>query len=299
VTHDDSVPDAAEDPDGTGSVAVTPARRRSGPGGFLRELPVLIVVALGLALVIKAFLVQAFYIPSGSMEQTLAIRDRVLVNKLVYDIRDIRRGEIVVFDGQGSFSPDPDTETVVEPTSGVSSVLAKVRSAVGLGAPGEKDFIKRVIGLPGDRVACCTDGHITVQPEGGQPVALVEPYIFQNSPMTTFCAQGNSDGACPAGSDPVTVPPGRLFVLGDHRDNSSDSRAHIDSDPENGGTIPQDQVIGRAFVVVWPLPHAAVLRVPGVFSDQALSLGAPAVPYALGAVGMLPVAWLRRRRRVA
>ena len=286
-------------PDG-GSVAVEPGARRSSAGSFLRELPVLIVVALGLALLIKAFLVQAFYIPSGSMEQTLAIRDRVLVNKLVYDIRDIRRGEIVVFNGEGSFSPDPDMETTLEPAGGVDGVLAKVRSAVGLGSPGEKDFIKRVVGLPGDRVACCTDGHITVQPEGGQPVALVEPYVYQNSPLTTFCAQGSSETACPAGSEPVTVPPGRLFVLGDHRDNSSDSRAHIDSDPENGGTIPQDRVIGRAFVVVWPVQHATVLRVPGVFSDQALTLGAGAAgaaPYALGVVGALPVGVLRRRRR--
>jgi len=304
VTDDDDARDhdldAAGLPDAAGSVAVPPVRGRSGTGSFLRELPVLVVVALGLALLIKAFLVQAFYIPSGSMEQTLAIHDRVLVNKLVYDIRDIHRGEVVVFNGEGSFSPDPDMETAVEPSSGVQQVLATVRSAVGLGSPGEKDFIKRVIGLPGDRVACCTDGHVTVQPEGGQPVELVEPYVYTNSPATSFCAQGDGEGACPAGSQPVTVPPGRLFVLGDHRDNSSDSRAHIDTDPDMGGTIPQDRVIGRAFVVVWPFPHAAMLRVPGVFSDQALGLGSAAAvgaPYALGLVGALPVTWLRRRRR--
>jgi len=281
-----------------------PEPRERSRGGFFRELPFLVVVALGLALLIKAFLVQAFYIPSGSMEQTLAVQDRVLVNKLVYDFRDIRRGEVVVFDGEGSFSPDPGQQLAVEPTSPVRKVLRRVGGVLGLGATGEKDFIKRVIGVPGDRVACCTDGHVTVQPADGAPVELVEPYVYQDEAPLVFCEAGNDETVCPAGAPGVLVPEGRLFVMGDHRCCSSDSRLHLDDG--NNGTVPEEQVIGRAFVVVWPFSRAAVLKVPGTFAGTALgalpAASAPAVPYALGAVGALPLVAVRRRvrrRRVA
>ena len=147
-----------------------PVVASSGPGkhakggSFFRELPFLVVIAFLLALLIKAFLIQAFYIPSGSMQQTLELRDRVLVNKLVYDFRDIHRGEVVVFDGEGSFT-QPEFQ-LAEPSNGLQRVLRQITGAIGLGAPAEKDFIKRVIGLPGDRVACCSNGHVTVQPAG-------------------------------------------------------------------------------------------------------------------------------------
>ncbi len=282
-------------PTGT-AVEAAPRKHR---GGFFRELPFLVVVAFALALVIKAFLVQAFYIPSGSMEQTLAIRDRVLVNKLVYRFRDIHRGEVVVFNGAGSFSPDPDQEVFAEPTNPVQKVLRTVGGAVGLGAPGEKDFIKRVIGVPGDRVACCTNGHVTVQAPGGQPVELVEPYTYENDAPMSFCEAGADEASCPAGAAGVLVPAGRLFVMGDHRCCSSDSRLHLDDGQM--GTVPEKEVIGRAFVVVWPVGRATVLHVPRAFDQRALALPAAAAvtatPYALGAVGVLPVALLRRRRR--
>lgn len=273
-------------------------RRHPHKGGFFRELPFLVVVALGLALLIKAFLVQAFFIPSGSMEQTLAIQDRVLVNKLVYDFREIRRGEIVVFNGEGSFSPDPGQQVLVEPNSPVRRVLSRVAAVLGVGATSEKDFIKRVIGTPGDRVACCTDGRVTVQPPGGAPVELVEPYVYQNESPLVFCEAGNDETACPPGAPGVLVPEGRLFVMGDHRCCSSDSRLHLDDG--NSGTVPEEQVIGRAFVVVWPLSRTDLLEVPGAFGGSAFGLPAasvPAVPYALGAVGALPFAALRRRVR--
>ena len=290
---------AAPPPGSSPAEGAKPAPAPASRGGFFRELPFLVVVAFALALLIKAFLVQAFYIPSGSMEQTLAIRDRVLVNKLVYDFRDIRRGEIVVFNGAGSFSPDPDQQVFAEPTNPVQRALRGVGSLVGLSAPTEKDFIKRVIGVPGDRVACCVKGHVTVQPAGGgAPVELDEPYTFENQSPMTFCQAGADEASCPAGAPGVLVPQGRLFVMGDHRCCSSDSRLHLDDGQM--GTVPAGEVIGRAFVVVWPVGRATVLKVPGAFDNRSLSLPAgtaTAVPYALGAVGALPVALLRRRRR--
>jgi signal peptidase I len=286
---------------GAGEPASVPADgpgKHAKGGSFFRELPFLVVIAFLLALLIKAFLIQAFYIPSGSMQQTLELRDRVLVNKLVYTFRDIHRGEIVVFNGLDSFTPET---TIPEPANALQRVLRVVSSAVGVGAPGEKDFIKRVIGVPGDRVACCTDGKVTVQPEGAErPTVLDEPYVFEDN-REVFCAAGLGEAACPEGAEGVLVPEGRLWVMGDHRGSSSDSRAHIDD--ANNGTVPQDKVIGRAFVIVWPLDRVRVLSVPETF-DSALRVLGPlpayglvATPWALGLVGALPVVALRRRLR--
>lgn len=274
------------------AVADDPGPGKHAKGGsFFRELPFLVVIAFLLALLIKAFLIQAFYIPSGSMQQTLELRDRVLVNKLVYDFREIHRGEIVVFNGLDSFTPETE---IAEPTNGVQRVLRAISSAVGVGAPGEKDFIKRVIGVPGDRVACCVDGKVTVQPEGAdRPIVLDEPYVFEDD-RQPFCAAGPGESNCPEGAEGVLVPEGRLWVMGDHRGSSSDSRAHIDNADQ--GTVPQDKVIGRAFVIVWPLDRATVLSVPETFTS-ALGPAMMATPYALGLVGALPIALLRRRLR--
>ncbi|MDP9433683.1 MAG: signal peptidase I [Actinomycetota bacterium] len=264
-------------------------------GSFIRELPFLVLVAFVLALLIKAFLVQAFYIPSGSMERTLLVDDRVLVNKLVYRFRDIHRGEVVVFNGLDSFSPEV---APLPPANGVQRVLRGISSAIGVGAPGEKDFIKRVIGVPGDRVACCTDGKVTVQPAGSDvAVPLEEPYVYQDD-QAPFCKAGNSEQTCPSGAPGVLVPEGRLWVLGDHRSQSSDSRAHIDD--ANSGTVPADKVIGRAFVIVWPLDRASVLEVPATFDQRALALtsyGVAGAPLVAGLGLALPVVALRRRLR--
>jgi signal peptidase I len=286
---------------GSGDGPAGPAAAASGPGkhakggSFFRELPFLVVIAFLLALLIKAFLIQAFYIPSGSMQQTLELRDRVLVNKLVYDFREIHRGEIVVFNGLDSFTPETE---IAEPTNGVQRVLRAVSSAVGVGAPGEKDFIKRVIGVPGDRVACCTDGKVTVQPEGAdRPIVLDEPYVFEDDRMP-FCSAGTGETSCPTGAEGVLVPEGRLWVMGDHRGSSSDSRAHIDNADQ--GTVPQDKVIGRAFVIVWPLDRARVLSVPETFNSALGPVAAGVAvgtPYALGLVGALPLLALKRRLR--
>src|SRR3954454_6971698 len=204
---------------------------------FLRELPVLIAVALVLALLIKAFLVQAFYIPSESMEDTLKKGDRVLVNKLVYKTRSIHRGEIVVFNGKDtSFESTPEF-TATHSNNPIARFFRSIGSAIGIAPPGEKDFIKRVIGVGGDHVVCCDTLHrITVN-----GVPLNETYLKPgvNPSDTAF--------------DKV-IPKGDLWVMGDNRSNSQDSRAN--------GPIPSGKVIGRAFIKVWPFSHFGVLRVP-------------------------------------
>jgi signal peptidase I len=245
-------------------------------GSFWRELPVLVGIALVLALVIKAFAVQAFYIPSASMENTLKIGDRVLVNKIVYHTRDIARGDTVVFSGLDSWDPEVNYS---EPSNPVSKALHALGGAFGL-VPGEKDYIKRVIGVPGDRVRCCDgQGHITVN---GTPIR-----------ETSYLFPGNK----PSGQQfSVTVPQGRLWVMGDHRDVSYDSRGHL-ADP-GSGTIPEDRVIGRAFVVVWPLSRIKTLPIPNTFDQPGLAAAAlPATPLALGFAGAIPIAWLLRRVR--
>lgn len=269
-------------------------RSRKSAGSFLRELPVLVLIALGLALLIKAFLLQAFYIPSGSDEQTLMIGDRVLVNKLVYDFRNPRRGEIVVFNGEGTGFP---AEIAVAPPSNILQRAARdVQGLLGLGTPSEKDFIKRIIGVPGDTVACCDAQHrVTVN-----GVPLDEPYVYLGA---------GSEGAAPAQEQDsfaaVTVPAGMVFVAGDHRNDSQDSR--------RVGTIPISKVIGRAIVVVWPVGRFGTLPVPRTFSKvhSASGRGAltpsstlaqvPAVPgdpsLVLGAALTAPFAALRMRRR--
>jgi signal peptidase I len=269
-----------------------PRKRRS----FWRELPLLIVIALVIALVIKTFVVQAFFIPSSSMENTLDIGDKVLVNKLVYHFRSIQPGDIVVFDGNGSWEPMPtsapaSSDPLVRLYDATLSPL--YHSILGLfgTAPGQTDFIKRVIGVPGDHVACCNaSGDVTVN-----GVALHEQsYLYPGEAPST---QKFS----------ITVPPGRLWVMGDHRAVSWDSRGHT-QDPGDG-TIPENMVIGRAFMIVWPPSRWRVLSIPstfgqaGIAAPQSAALGttvAPAAPYLpleAGFVAAVPLTLLQRRLR--
>ncbi|HSF26831.1 MAG TPA: signal peptidase I [Actinomycetes bacterium] len=243
-------------------------RAPRGPGGsrwpVWVEVAVLVLLALVVAILVKAFLVQAYVIPSGSMQPTLRVGDRVLVDKVSLHVRDPRRGEVVVFDGVDSFVP----EAAARRASGLRALADDLLDLVGLGPPGEHDFIKRVIGVAGDRVRCCDpDGRVTVN-----GTALDETsYLFPGNRPSTM-------------SFDVVVPPGRLWVMGDHRAQSQDSRAHL-GDP-GGGMVPVDRVLGRAVAVVWPPPHWAGLGTPPAFA-----LGAIFVPFVRGGDLRRTVRW--------
>jgi len=254
-----------------------------------QELPILIVVALAIALVIKSFVVQPFFIPSSSMEDTLLIGDKVLVNKLVYHFRGIDRGDIIVFNGTGSWNaPAPVTQPPSDPIVRAYDVTLRplFSSIAGLfGTPADQgtDYVKRVIGLPGDHVACCNaQGLVTVN---GVPLHE-SSYVFPGSAPSEIHFN-------------VTVPAGRLWVMGDNRTVSDDSRMR-QGDPGDG-TIPENEVIGRAFIIVWPPSRWHTLPIPSTFDQPALvkatAAAAPYTPLVAGFVAALPLTWVQRRVR--
>ncbi|MBI3428641.1 MAG: signal peptidase I [Actinobacteria bacterium] len=209
----------------------------SRKGSLLRELPILVVVALLVSLIIKSFLVQFFYIPSGSMENTLRINDRVAVNKVPFISKTFKRGDIVVFRDPDNWLSEP------APTTG-PVILTKLQEgliAVGvLPNPAKQHLVKRVIGVAGDHVVCCDNNKmITVNGK-----ALNEPYIFKGDNPSDM----NFD---------VTVPTGKIWVMGDHRGASADSRYH--QDDINKGMVPVSKVVGRVVAVIWPSNHAKII----------------------------------------
>jgi signal peptidase I len=273
----DEQPAAGQVPADKAAKAKTAKRRKRS---FWRDLLVIVVAALVLTILLKAFVVQVFSIPSGSMENTLLPGDRILVSKIVYRFRPIARGDIVVFSGAGSWDPPAQP-----PSNWFAGILDDAGNLVGIAGP-DTDYVKRVIGIPGDHVACCNDkGQVTVN---GVPLSE-SSYIYP--------------GAAPSQLRfSITVPPGRLWVMGDNRADSDDSR-YRGTDPGEG-TIPESAVVGRAFLIIWPLSRISDLPIPNTFEQAgfAASAAVAAAPPATVAggtalTGMAALTWRRRRQR--
>ncbi|PAZ17826.1 signal peptidase I [Streptomyces sp. SA15] len=275
-------------------------RRRSA----MKEIPLLVGVAVLIALVLKTFLVQAFVIPSGSMEQTIQIGDRVLVDKFTpWFGSKPTRGDVVVFKDPGGWLQDEQPTTKQDDPIVVKQVKEALTFIGLLPSDNEKDLIKRVVGVGGDRVKCCdSQGRVTVN-----GVPLNEDYLYP----------GNAPSTQPF---EITVPAGRLWVMGDHRSNSADSRSHQDTD--YGGTVSEDSVVGRAMVIAWPFGHWTTLEEPKTYASVSdsgsgttaspqlslrvapddpngtIQLPSPAeLPLVMGVVGLRRT-WGRRRHRV-
>jgi signal peptidase I len=249
------------DPDATDPDATIPDSDRQSAGRrkkSWRQLMIVVVVAIVLMLLIKAFVVQVYRIPSSSMEDTLLTGDRVLVNKLVYHVRGIARGDIVVFSGDGSWGTTTGAPDPSPPGNPLLRIAYDVLADIGVYST-QTYYIKRVIGLPGDHVVCCVNGKVTVN---GVPLDE-KSYLFP--------------GASPSMQPfKVIVPPGRLWVMGDNRAISDDSRGHLQAGFPAMGTIPENEVCGRAFMIIWPPSQIGDLPIPATFQQAAWHAGAAA-----------------------
>ena len=228
----ESVPAATADDDA--GLPKRPRKKKGGALRFLRDVAIILVAAVVISFLIKTFLIRSFYIPSESMELTLIKNDRIIVNQLVPEVVPIERGDIVVFKDPGGWL----TNVEVPQQNPVAGFFEWLLSFVGLTAPDSNDhLIKRVIGLPGDTVACCNEfGQMTVN-----GVPLEEPYVHLP----------NNVGPVSGDDFEVTVPEGSLWVMGDNRYNSRDSRYNRETPTE--GFVPFDNVVGRAILISWPI----------------------------------------------
>jgi signal peptidase I len=210
----------------------------SRKGSVLREFPILVIVALAVSLVIKSFLVQFFYIPSGSMENTLQINDRVAVNKIPFISKSIDRGDVVVFRDPSNWLPEPYADNQ-------NKVIAKIKEGLVLVGvlpnPAKQYLVKRVIGVAGDNVVG-KDGIVTINGKETD-----EPYIFAGNKPSELDFN-------------VTVPEGKIWVMGDHRGASADSRYH--QDDVNNGFVPESKVTGRVVGIIWPIKNVGTVPSP-------------------------------------
>lgn len=209
----------------------------------VREVVVVVVVALALSALIRAFLLQAFYVPSASMDQTLRPGDRIIASKVTTNVSGVKRGEIVVFKDPGDWLP-----AQLPPPDDWRTSVRRALTFIGvLPSDSGDDLVKRVIGVGGDRVACCdADGRIVVN-----GVPLNEDYIIGPTDQVRF---------------DVSVPEGGMFVMGDNRGDSRDSRYHLDM---NNGAVPVGNTVGRVVLVLWPFDRLAIERIPAIFGDLA------------------------------
>lgn len=209
--------------------------RRRGFGALVRDVLVILLIAIVVSFFVKTFLVRSFFIPSGSMEQTLQIDDRILVDELTPRFGGYERGDVVVFRDPGGWLP----VQVTPPRSALVEAVDWVLALVGISAPDSKDhLIKRIIGVSGDHVVCCNPlGQITVN---GVPID-----------ETAYLNLADGQTAPALVEFDVQVPEGSLWVLGDNRDHSRDSR--FNTDQPSQGFVPVDNVVGRAFLITWPL----------------------------------------------
>jgi signal peptidase I len=261
------------------------ARKPAKKTSFWKELPILIGIALVLTFLIQTFVARVYVIPSGSMEQTLhgcpgCTGDRILVDKLTFDFTDPKPGDVVVFKGPPGWSESEFN--VQESKNVVVRWLRQFGSSVGIGAPPEYDLVKRVIAVGGQTVSCCDHNRVVVD---GRP--LNEPYVYWMPGMDLNQAPFK----------PVTIPKGDLWVMGDNRNNSDDSRFQAGGGIH--GVVPESDVIGVARTIIWPPGRWSGI---GETNPQATAESLPQLPLrwaplGVGTLGAFPTLWLGRRMR--